>query len=184
MKIFSFFLGIFLTIPAYAQDSLKMGDRAPTFYLKTLHNNDFYLSDYCGKPRNKKSKQERNVVILSFWATWCKPCQEEIPFLEEIQGKFGLDSLRIFLVASGEEKQTIEDSVFTRVISLPVLFDKYSRVKRLYQVENLPTLFIIDREGTIRWIKTGFSEQKKEEMLKNVGRSLGIPETTDIESRQ
>ena len=63
-----------LTAQSFKNDQLSVGDSSPTFYLRDINGDDFFLSDHVGEPRNGYNDQKRKkIVILSFFATWCVP---------------------------------------------------------------------------------------------------------------
>lgn len=150
---------------------LKIGDKAPTFYLKDVNNNDVFLRDYCGEKLRKPWKnKEKYVVVLSFWATWCGPCQKEIPVLQEIMDGYAGQKVKAFLIDVGEKKEKVAPFVQKKKFRLPVLLDVYSMVStKKYQVPALPRLFVIDQNGIIRHTEEGFNgEQHLRMELKTV----------------
>lgn len=108
------------------------------FSLKRLGGNQVALSDFRGKP-----------VMLTFWATWCGSCTDEIPVIEKFSA--GKRDELTFLTAAidGEREQKIERFVKRKGITLPVLLDVKERLARTYGVTMIPTTFFIDREGFI-----------------------------------
>ena len=82
------------------QDSLKIGTEAPPFVMRNLMTDEgVYLRDFTGKTlRNPWKKRERQVVVLSFWATWCEPCKNEIPILTKLTENFKDQPVKFFLV--------------------------------------------------------------------------------------
>jgi len=154
-----------------AVSPLKIGDKAPTFYLKDIKNNDVFLRDYCGQKLRKPWKnKEKYVVVLSFWATWCAPCQKEIPILQEIMDGYSGKNIKSFLIAVGEKKEKVAPFAQKKKFRLPVLLDMYSMVStKKYMVSALPRLFVIDQNGIIRHIEEGFeNEQHLRKELKTV----------------
>lgn len=141
-----------------AAPSLKVGDKAPTFYLRDVQNNDVFLRDFCGQKLRKPWKnKEKYVVVLSFWATWCGPCQKEIPVLQEIMDGYKGRKVKAFLVNVGEKKEKVAPFVEKKKFRLPVLLDIYSMVSsKKYQTSSLPRLFVIDQNGIIRHMEKGF----------------------------
>lgn len=137
---------------------LQIGDAAPTFYLKDIQDKDVFLRNYCGqKLRQPWKNKEKYVVILSFWATWCGPCQKEIPVLQEVIDSFGNEKIKVFLVDVGEKKEVVASFVQKKNYKLPVLLDIYSMVSaKKYMVNSLPRLFVIDQDGIIRHVTKGF----------------------------
>ena len=86
-------------------DSLRVGCEAPVFSLPDAENNYVFLRDLCGKKLRKPwIKKEKQVVVLSFFATWCAPCQKEIPYLMQIQEQYKSQKVKVFLIDVGESR--------------------------------------------------------------------------------
>ncbi len=163
-----------LTIPfATRPDSLKPGDAAPSFVLRNMAGgNPVFLRDFAGKELRRAVKNNpHQVVVLSFWATWCEPCKKEIPLLTKIAEDFKNQPVKFFLVNTLEQvKQPTftEDSVIAvlkaRNYTLPCLVDATGRVSDSYQVRGLPVLVVIDKQGIIRKISHGLEDKFEETM--------------------
>lgn len=117
------------------------------FTLQTLDGRTLSLSDYAGR-----------VVFLNFWATWCGPCEREIPALQA----FARRELRepngavVLAVNLEEDADTVRAFLAAREItSLTVLMDSAGEVSDSYGVFNLPVTFVIDRDGIVRYPKYG-----------------------------
>jgi len=110
--------------------------KAPSFFLKGLDQNKIALKELKGKP-----------IILTFWATWCSPCKEELPTLEKFaEGR--KDRLTILTIAiDGENEKQVQSFVKENNITLPVLLDVKGEIARTYRVRMIPTTFLIDGEG-------------------------------------
>jgi cytochrome c biogenesis protein CcmG, thiol:disulfide interchange protein DsbE len=143
-------LGTGLAIGAHVmKDELfpvNVGSTAPSFRAKVLGENHYKtLADYKGQ-----------VVMLNIWATWCGPCQVEIPSLERLYREYGDKGLK--LVAVSIDDYVSEDSIraFARNfgVTFEVLHDSTHAIERQYQATGYPETFVIGKEGTIRkkWI--------------------------------
>lgn len=153
---------------------LKVGDPAPPIVLKNLDGaSTFYLRDHCGEPRGSRKPQQRNVVVLSFFTTWCENCKKEIPCLQEMASRFAGDSIRFYLVNVGEARDTVESYVFKRVVSLPVLHDEFQVTAQKYKASSLPTLVVIDKAGNIAEYHTGFVAGYEKELEAKLNLLLG-----------
>jgi thiol-disulfide isomerase/thioredoxin len=145
-------------------DSLKVGSEAPQFVMRNLLTNEgVFLRDYTGKVlRESWKKKERQVVVLSFWATWCQPCKAEIPILSKLAGDFKNQPIKFFLVNTMEKNEQSEDSVRetykNRDYKLPCLLDPGGRYAQHYSVRGLPVLVVIDKFGIVRKINHGYHE--------------------------
>lgn len=115
------------------------GSVAPDFTLPDLKGRMVSLSDYKGK-----------VIFLNFWATWCKPCREEMPSMEVIYNNLNGQNFEILAVSLDKDAGVAER--FTRELGLtfPILHDKRGRIKELYKTTGVPETFIIDQDGIIR----------------------------------
>lgn len=169
-----------VTVTAGDKPCLKAGEPAPPVVLKLLDgSNTFYLRDYCGQPRTPRTRQERDVVVFSFFTTWCVNCKKEIPCLQEMASRFSQDSIRFYLINVGESKDSVETHVFNEVITLPVLHDEFSQTAKRYQANSLPTLVVVDKEGKIAEYHTGFVPGYEKELESRLNALLGKtkPET-------
>ena len=121
---------------------------APDFQLPLLDGETLVSpGDYAGRP-----------LFLNFWATWCAPCVRELPALAEFAAEHSADPTgpALLTINLGETGAQVEG--FLREIglqNLPVALDINQVVKRDYGVQNLPTTFVIDGEGTVRHMKLG-----------------------------
>ncbi len=112
---------------------------APVFSLQNLNGGKVSLSDFKGKP-----------VLITFWATWCTSCKEEIPELEKFSvGK--KDQLAILLIAiDGEREEAVQKIVGENKITLPVLLLLKEKVMDQYGVRGwIPLTFVVDQEGML-----------------------------------
>lgn len=168
---------LLLSVSALAagdKPGLKVGDPAPPIVLKNLDGGStFYLRDYCGQARTPRTRQERDVVVLSFFTTWCENCKKEIPCLQEMASRFAGDSVRFYLVNVGEARDTVEAYIFQRVISLPILHDEFSVTSQKYKANSLPTLVVIDKAGNIAEYHVGFQAGYEKELESRLNLLLG-----------
>jgi len=101
-----FFILIASTSNLYRQDKpLEIGVLAQGILLKDLNGQDFFLSDYCGKPRQPWKNPDRYAVVISFFATYCAPCLQKIPELEALSKEFN-GKVKFFIIDVKEEKMS------------------------------------------------------------------------------
>ena len=156
---FVFCCFLFMATVHAKETSLEVGIEAPTFSLPTLDQNYISLRDYCGKTLRKPWKNKvKHVVILSFFATWCKPCLKEIPHLEKIKKNFNSQPVQFYLIIVGEEREKIDLFLENQKINLTILLDRYKKTAEKYGALVLPRLVVIDKEGIVRKQQTGFTE--------------------------
>lgn len=112
---------------------------APDFVVENLRGGDAALADYKGK-----------LLLLNFWATWCIPCREEMPGMETLWQNYKDQGLVVVAVSVDEgSRARIEKFSEIFKLSFPILLDPESKVSDLYKVSNMPTSFLIDRNGRI-----------------------------------
>jgi peroxiredoxin len=115
------------------------GEPAPDFTLTDMQGQKVTLSDLKGK-----------VVILNFWATWCPPCREEMPSMEQLYRRYGGQGLVILAVNVEENGMSAVKRFLQRTpYSFPILLDADAEVQNTYKVFRFPETFIIDRNGNI-----------------------------------
>jgi len=160
---------------------LQPGTTAPGFSLPTLTGTREVLSVYCGAQLSKPYVNNiHHIVILSFWATYCKPCQKEIPELHAFAAKHQKDSVKIFCISIDKEgADIVAPFVKEKNYTLPVMLDPYKATAQRYGVKSLPSLFVIGPDGIIRYSSTGFDErtnldEKLESMLAGVRQGKSV----------
>jgi thiol-disulfide isomerase/thioredoxin len=153
-------------------DTLSVGDEAPQFVMRNLMTNTaVFLRDYTGKAlREPWKKKDRQVVVLSFWATWCQPCKNEIPILTKLAESFKDKNVKFFLVNTMEKAESTEDSTRdaykNRKYSIPCLVDPSGRYASQYCIHALPVLVVIDKFGIVQKINHGNQENFQIELEK------------------
>jgi thiol-disulfide isomerase/thioredoxin len=152
---------------------LKIGDIAPSWALMSGPGKFEFLKTWTeekGKRLKKPTTQpDRHVVVLSFFATWCKPCMKELPHLETLYQKYSDKKIKFFLIDITEATRTVkgwEDSpkagpfLDAKGITMPILYDSRGVAKKRYGAKSLPRLYIIDKYRTIQLAKKGFDENE------------------------
>ena len=150
---------------------LKSGDIAPSWALMYAPAKFEFLKNWTvergAKLRKFKSQPNRHVVVVSFFATWCKPCMKELPLLQNLYKKYDGQRVKWFLVDITEATRNspgFEDSpvagqfLAKKGITMPILNDNRGVAKERYGAKTLPRLFVIDKFQTIRLTKRGFHE--------------------------
>jgi peroxiredoxin len=136
------------------------GQVAPDFALKSASGKNLRLSEYRG-----------DVVMINFWATWCGPCRQEMPLLDDLYTRYQRVGFSLLGVNIDDDSRRAMQMVEDLGVNFPVLFDERKEVSKLYQVEAMPVTVLLDREGTVRHIHHGYKPGYEELYLTEI-RSL------------
>jgi thiol-disulfide isomerase/thioredoxin len=109
---------------------------------------DFTLESLAGKSVSLSS-YKGSLVFLSFWATWCGPCKQELPSAQALYGKLKSKGFLIVAVDVMEDNKTVSAFVKANGMTFPVLLDSDGRVGGEYDARSIPTNYIVDRTGKI-----------------------------------
>jgi peroxiredoxin len=118
---------------------------APEFTLNALTGEPAALSQFKGQ-----------VVMLNFWATWCGPCQQEMPLLDQMYKKYKPAGFTLIGVNVDKEAPAVKQLLARKPVSFPVLLDPANQVSKTYRVDEMPSTVIIDRKGAIRFVHRGY----------------------------
>lgn len=139
----------------------QTGFLAPDFLLKDLQGEQYQLSSLQGK-----------IIIINVWASWCKPCQYEMPALQMIHEKYQDQGLILLAVNNTfqDSYSNVVDFVSRNNLTFPILLDLDGNVSQQYQVQALPSTFFIDKTGKISDIIIGgpMSEALIESKIKEI----------------
>lgn len=162
MKIRNVFAGLLISLMAATSlaSSGLAGKPAPDFALKSSTGQNLRLSEYRG-----------DVVMINFWATWCGPCRQEMPLLDELYSRYERVGFSLLGVNIDDDPGRAMDMIAELGVSFPVLFDAGKDVSKLYQVDAMPVTVIVDREGTVRHVHQGYKPGYEQKYLDQV-RSL------------
>jgi peroxiredoxin len=162
MKTKSVMAGLLLTV--FAATSLASsgleGQQAPDFALKSATGENLRLSEYRG-----------DVVMINFWATWCGPCRQEMPLLNELYNRYQRVGFNLLGVNIDDDSSRAMKMATELGVSFPVLFDSRKEVSKLYEVNAMPVTVLVDREGNVRHVHHGYKPGYEEKYLDEI-RSL------------
>lgn len=132
-------------VAASAAYALDEGARAPEVGLSTLDGRPVRLADLRGK-----------VVLIDFWASWCGPCREEMPFLERMHRRYASRGLVIVGISVDNELENVRGFLRRTSVSFPIVHDSRREVAGRYNPRTMPSSYIIDRRGIVRVVHRGF----------------------------
>jgi peroxiredoxin len=162
MNIKNLTLGLLVTI--FAATSLASsgleGQTAPDFALKSSTGENLRLSEYRG-----------DVVMINFWATWCGPCRQEMPLLDELYTRYERVGFNLLGVNIDDDSRRAMQMIEELGVNFPVLFDASKQVSKLYEVDAMPVTVLVDREGNVRYVHHGYKPGYEDKYLDQV-RSL------------
>jgi len=144
-----------LALPALAAD--PTGAPAPQFTLGARGGQSISLTQYKGQ-----------VVMLNFWASWCGPCRQEMPLLESIYKKYHRLGFTMIGVNVEPDSNAANEWLKQTPVSFPILYDKDSKVSRMYDVAGMPSTVIIDRAGKVRVLHRGYKPGDENEYLDSI----------------
>jgi len=157
-------LSIIITITCLSFSStasaIKVKQTAPDFTLASNKGKNIRLKDLRGK-----------VIMINFWATWCAPCRKELPLLNNLYNKYKNKGF-VLLGVNIDEKSTLANKMIKELkINFPVLFDKTQTTSEAYDLKAMPSTFIIDKNGIVRFAHYGYKsgyEKKYEKDVKSL----------------
>lgn len=133
------------------QVTVGIGKEAPDFTLKDINGKDVSLKSFRGK-----------YVLIDFWASWCPPCREENPNLVKMHKKFGGKNLEIISVSLDESADKWKKAVAEDGLNWTLLIDPEGTIAHEYDVEEIPSTFLVDKEGIVISINSRGKNLEKE----------------------
>ncbi|MBB6449674.1 peroxiredoxin [Geomicrobium halophilum] len=149
---------VFYTNFVHTEEVVSEGDQAPNFTLINMDGERVELADYEGQG-----------VFLNFWGTYCPPCEEEMPYMEDQHQAYLDDDVEILAVNVGESELTIDRFAERLQLTFPILMDENGDVMDHYGVGQLPATYMIDENGEVVHIRVGgMSEEHVQDFMQMV----------------
>jgi cytochrome c biogenesis protein CcmG/thiol:disulfide interchange protein DsbE len=124
----------------------QVGAPVPEIHVEGLSGKSIGVADYRGK-----------VLLLDVWASWCAPCKQELPMLDEMAKRLRRDGIEVLAVSIDQERANLDKFLRARSRwSLTVAHDPKGEVADRLAPEKMPTSYIVDRAGIIRYVNSGF----------------------------
>jgi cytochrome c biogenesis protein CcmG, thiol:disulfide interchange protein DsbE len=125
--------------------ALDAGAKMPEIGLTDLSGKKVDLASLAGK-----------VVVVDFWATWCAPCKEELPVLQKLYAKYSAKGLVVVGVSVDKDPSNIKGFLAKLPMTFPIVHDAGQQVAGRYKPPRMPSSYIVDRKGIVRFVHGGF----------------------------
>lgn len=129
---------VFLPVVSLAE--IQKGP-APNFTLKSLRGQNLKLSEHRGE-----------VIMINFWATWCGTCKQEMEKINEMYLRYRDEGFTVLAINVDNNRQKVNTWLRGMRLAFPILFDNDKAVSEQYEVEELPSTYIVDKDGNFRYV--------------------------------
>ena len=184
MRYFKILIPIIIVIsisflPAALAPTKAGGQKVLDFKTSTLDGESFDLTDWLQRPDHK-------VLVLTFFATWCELCDEDLKFFQRLQDQYADQGLRVFCIFTGSLSKINAAKKYLEglKIELPVLMDNKRVITKRYKVAGFPCTYAIDKEGFLRIRYLGCSEDVKTKFERNLKDLLTISGLGEMHARR
>jgi thiol-disulfide isomerase/thioredoxin len=145
-------LGLFLPVLIFGSSCAKqqsglVGETAPDIEQQLLDGGEFSLKSHRGK----------QVVMLDFWATWCRPCVQEMPILAKVADEYRDKGVALVCVNNREAASEIRSFLDREKLDVTVCLDGDGTAGRAYGANSIPMLVLVDKQGIVQRVHVGYS---------------------------
>jgi len=126
------------------ETKVETKEPAPNFTLALLGGKNFQFSEHKGKP-----------VLINFFASWCLPCREEMPVLEQIAREYQTKGVVFLGIAVDDTQEKMNDFIKRYNVTFPVGLDKTAEIQKSFGLYGIPTTYFIDKQGVINYFHSG-----------------------------
>lgn len=144
---------------------LKLGTDAPDFTLPDMTGKEIALSDVL----------ENGPVLIDFWALWCKPCLSALPSTNDLAEEYRERGLTVLTVNTDSPRSSskVRPYVKSKKYTFEVLMDPNRSLQRLFRFNQIPQLYLVDRDGSIAYSQLGYSHALEKRLQREVARLFG-----------
>ena len=159
LRFFKVLLSVFFLANTAA--ALEVGSQLPAFTLSDRNGKQIELSSFKGK-----------VVLVDFWASWCGSCKRSLPWLNTLQETYGKDGFQVVAINVDSNPAKAQALLRTVQESVVVALDPEGNSAERFNVSSMPSSFLIGRDGTVRSVQRGFSNEEQSAIEKGLEREL------------
>jgi cytochrome c biogenesis protein CcmG, thiol:disulfide interchange protein DsbE len=142
---------------APAANGLMPGQAAPSLELSTVDGRPVSLASLRG-----------NVVLVDFWASWCGPCAQAFPALEDLFQEYRTRGFEVLAVNLDEKRRDADRFLADRPHAMTVALDPRGRSAKAFGLEGMPTSFVIGRDGKVRFVHTGYTQKTLDDYRREI----------------
>jgi cytochrome c biogenesis protein CcmG, thiol:disulfide interchange protein DsbE len=150
---------VFSAFTSLTAHAAEVGKPAPAFDLPSTSGN-LKLADFKGK-----------WVYVDFWASWCGPCRQSFPWMNEMQAKFG-DKLKIIGVNVDTKRADADKFLAQTPAKFALVFDDKGATPKAYNIPGMPSSVLVAPDGTVAWVHKGFNEDLAKELEGKLAKAI------------
>jgi len=158
-KVAAVALAGMLGLSAFA---VEVGQVAPDFDLPG-GKGAVKLSDYKGK-----------VVYVDFWASWCGPCKQSFPWMNDMQSRYSGKGLNLVAVNVDQKAEDAQTFLKDNAAKFTVAYDQGGKTPKAYAIKGMPTSVLIGADGKVLMVHSGFKEEQRDELEKQIKQALNL----------
>ncbi len=144
-------------------DAVEAGQRAPRFELPAVD----------GKGQVSLASYQGKVIYLDFWASWCPPCRTAMPIIEDLRKEFPPEDFQVVAINVDSDLKKAQKLLAKEKVGYPSGSDPQGQLPKRFQVKTMPTSFLIDRHGVVRYVHEGFRRGDAETLRAEIRKLLG-----------
>jgi thiol-disulfide isomerase/thioredoxin len=144
--VITFLAAVALAVPVSGREARAASRAAPEVVFHRADGEQVRVSDFKGK-----------VLLVDFWASWCVPCKASFPALDAIYREYQPRGVEVLAVNLDEDRRHADGFLAAHPHRMPVMFDPKGVTPEAFGVKGMPTSYVIDRAGSIRFIHVGYS---------------------------
>lgn len=154
-------LGIMLVVPIVS-NALTIGEQAPAMESPRIVD-----------PANILKQSQGKIRYVDFWASWCSTCRNALPFVQDLQQRYGGGRFQVVAINLDTEREAAEKLLSTLRVNIPVVYDPEGKLPEQFDVSAMPSSFLLDQHGRVVAVWDGFSDLHAEQVEAQIKALLG-----------
>ena len=153
---------LFTSVMSLSVQALEVGQKAPDFELPAKAGT-VKLSDLKGQ-----------TVYLDFWASWCGPCRQSFPWMNDMQSRYGAKGLTVLGINVDANVEDAQAFLAANPAKFALAFDSKGKAPASYGIKGMPTSLLIGPDGKVLWVHSGFKPEESAALEQKIRQALGV----------